>query len=124
VAEEKRKGRPKLTLKDIREQHGLEIDPSDPLQRGRYRRILDLLFAAGVKLEDTNISDIARGSAVKAAIDYADRTGGKAVTPIEQTIVVHKSAEESAASILEMLGQKRKEAEQAQQPTNKRTTIQ
>jgi hypothetical protein len=117
------KARAKLTLKDIREQHGLEIDSTDPKQRSRYRRTLDLLFAAGVKLEETNISDVARGSAIKAAIDYADRTGGKAVTPIEQTTtVVHKTAEESAASILEMLGQRRKEAEQPQPP--KVTTIQ
>ena len=117
MADEKRRGRHKLTLKDIREQHGLEIDPTDAYQRARYRKILDLLYTAGVKLEDSTISDIARGSAVKAAIDYADRTGGKAITPIEQTTtIVHRTAEESAASILEMLRQKKKDAEQAAQP--------
>jgi len=121
MADEKHKRRAK-TLKDIREQHGLEIDASDAKQRSRYRRTLDNLYTCGLKLEESNISDVARGSAVKAAIDYADRTGGKAITPIEQTLnVVHKSVEESAASILEMLGQKRKESEQAPQPTNPHT---
>ena len=117
MADEKRKGRPKLTLKDVREQHGLEIDVTDPQQRSRYRRTLDNLYTCGLKLEEPKITDVARGSAVKAAIYYADLAGGKAVTPIEQTLTVnHKSPEESAASILEMIGQKRKETEQAQKP--------
>lgn len=122
MANDKHKGRPKLTLKDIREQHGLEVDATDPNQRSRYRRTLDNLYACGLKLEEPKVNDVARGSAVKAAIDYADRTGGKAVTPIETTTtIVYKTVEESAKSILEMLGQKRKESEQAQQPAKSET---
>jgi hypothetical protein len=110
MADEKRKGRPKLTLKDIREQHGQEIDPSDPQQRSRFRRMLDNLYACGLKLEEKGISDIARGSAVKAAIDYADRTGGKAITPIEQTTtIVHKSPEEHAQDIFQILQRLKKD---------------
>jgi hypothetical protein len=61
---------------------------------------------------------------VKAAIDYADRTGGKPVTPIEQTLTVtHKSAEESASKLLELISDREKETKQAQQPI-KATTIQ
>ena len=82
----------KLTLKEIREHHGLEMDVSDPKQRSLYQRTLDNLYACGLKLEEA--SDVARGSAVKGAIDYADRTGGKAITPKEQsTTIVHKTAE-------------------------------
>ena len=97
----------KLTLREIREAHGAETDPYDPKQRSRYRRTLDNLYASGLKLEDKDISDIARGTAVKAAVDYADRTGGKAVTPVDVTqTVVHKSTEESVNHILEMLNRK------------------
>jgi len=76
-----------------------------------------------LKLEEANISDVTRGSAIEATQDYRDRTGGKPITPIEQTLnVVHKSPEESAASILEMLGQRRKEAATPQQAS--KTSIQ
>jgi len=114
MADEKRKGRPKLTFKEIRQQHGHETDPTDPKARIRYRRHLDNLSAAGVKLEDPNISDVGRGTAAKAAMFYVELVGDKATVPVDQTTtIVHKTVEESAASILEMLGQKRKEPEQA-----------
>jgi len=115
-------GRPKMTLKEMREKHGSTVDPSDPSQRTRYWRMMDALYAAGTKLEDKNLNDVARGTARSAASDYLDRTGGKATTPIEQTLnIVHKSAEEAAQSILEQLGQKKKEASQ---PQDKPQTIQ
>ena len=117
MPDDKRRGRHKLTLKEIREQHGLEIDPTDPKQRPRYRRHLDNLSARGLKLEEPNLSDVAAGTAARASMFYVEITGGKAITPIEQTTtVVHRTAEESAASILEMLRQKKKDAEQAPQP--------
>ncbi|HMK21298.1 MAG TPA: hypothetical protein VK466_03140 [Terriglobales bacterium] len=97
-------GRKKLTLKELREQHAAEIDPTDSQQRTRYRRTLDNLYRCGLKLEEPGISDVARGSAVKAAIDYCDRTGGKAVTPLDVTgTVTHKSTEQHVESILENL---------------------
>ena len=100
-------GRPKLTLKEIKEQHGLEVDISDPQGRSRYRRMLDLSYAAGLKLEEKEISDIARGSAIKAAIDYMDRTGGKAITPVDVTsTVTYLTPEQHAERILESLQQK------------------
>ena len=81
----------KLTLKEIREHHRPEIDVSDPKQRSRYQRTLDNLYACGLRLEEARC--VARGSAVKDAIDYADRTGGKAITPKDQfTPIVHKTA--------------------------------
>jgi hypothetical protein len=122
MTEEKRRGRPKLTFKEIRQQHGHETDPTDPKARSRYRRHLDNLSAAGVKLEDANISDVGRGTAAKAAMFYVELIGDKATVPVDQTTtIVHRSAEEAAASILEQLGQKRKEAAQ---PAEKSETIQ
>jgi len=117
MAEEKKHSR-KLTFRELADKHGHAVDPSDLYQRSRNKRMLDNLYAAGLKLEEPNISDVARGSAIKATQDYLDRTGGKPITPIEQTLnVVHKSPEESAASILEMLGQRRKEAASLPQPS-------
>ena len=111
----------KQTFREFAEQHGREPSPTDTKQRSRWRRHLDNLDAAGLRLEEPNLSDVARGTAVKAAMDYLDRTGGKPITPIEQTLnVVHKSPEESAASIVELIRAKKKE--QAQQP--KSPTIQ
>src|SRR5215472_4524383 len=110
MADEKlTKGRKKLTFREIAEQHGAEIDSTDPQQRTRYRRILDKEYERG--LSEKVYSQ-------KSAEHYMSRVSGKPITPIEQTLnVVHKSVEESAASILEMIGQKRKEARQAEQPT-------
>lgn len=117
MADEKKHSR-KVTFRELAEKHGREVDPSDLKERPRNRRMLDNLYAAGLKLEETNISDVARGSAIKATQDYLDRTGGKPITPIEQTLnVVHKSAEESAASILEMLASRRKDATAPPQAT-------
>jgi hypothetical protein len=112
-------GRPKLTLKELRERHGTEIDISDQYKRSRYARMLDAIYAAGIKLEDKNLDNIARGTARSAASDYLDRTGGKPTLAVEQTLsIVHKSAEEAAQSILEQLGQKKREAQQPQEPKN------
>jgi hypothetical protein len=117
-------GRPKMTLKEMREKHGSTVDPSDPSQRTRYWRMMDALYAAGIKLEDKNLNDVARGTARSAASDYLDRTGGKATTPIEQTTtVIHKSPEDAAKSLFELLhSEKPKEVVQPQ--TDKPETIQ
>jgi len=122
MPEEKRKGRPKLTAKDIGEQHAFEIDPLDAKGRTRYRRYLDDQYAGLLILEDPDASPVARGVAAKQVADWADRAVGKPVTPVDMTTtVVHKSVEESAASILEMIGQKRKATEQVPQPTKPQT---
>jgi hypothetical protein len=111
-------GRKKLSLREIREQHAAEIDVTDPRQRMRYRRTLDNLYAAGLKLEDPGISDVARGSAVKAAIDYADRTGGKAITPMEVTgTITTQTTEEHVKSILETVHMLKKAKEQPKPET-------
>ena len=102
-----RKGRSKTSFKDINEQHGLDVDVSDPKQRTRYRRMLDKIYERGLSDSLT---------AQKAAEEYCARVAGKPITPVDVTgTVTHQSTEQHVESILEMIA-----AKQAKIPPSER----
>jgi hypothetical protein len=89
-------GRSKLSFKEIAEQHGEALDPKDPKQRSRYRRMLDKIYERGLSEEMT---------AQKASEEYCARVAGKPITPVDVSgTVTHKNTEEHVESILETLG--------------------
>jgi hypothetical protein len=99
-------GRSKLSFKEIAEQHGEALDPDDPKQRSRYRRMLDKIYERGLSEEMT---------AQKASEEYCARVAGKPITPVDVSgTVTHKTTEEHVESLLETLGKT------APQPSSKR----
>jgi hypothetical protein len=86
-------GRKKLSFKEIAEQHGAELDASDPKQRTRFRRMLDKEYERG--LSEKVYSQ-------KSAEHYLSRVAGKPVTPQDVNVTVtHQSTEQHVESILE-----------------------
>ena len=103
-------GKKKASFKDINEQHGAEIDASDPKQRTRYRRMLDKIYERG--LSDTLVAQ-------KAAEEYCARVAGKPITPVDVTgTVTHKSIDQHVESILENIA-RLKQAKQTQTGSEK-----
>src|SRR5215472_6781862 len=84
-----------LSLRDVAEKHGMEVDATDPKQRARFRRVLDKIYERA--LGDTLTSQ-------KAAEEYCARVAGKPITPVDVTgTVTHQSVEAHVTSILENL---------------------
>ena len=86
--------RSKLSFKDIAEQHGEALDPDDPRQRTRYRRMLDKIYERGLSEEMT---------AQKASEEYCARVAGKPITPVDVSGTVTEGPEELVAAIKQCL---------------------
>ena len=87
--------RKKLTFREIAEQHGAELDATDPQNRTRFRRMLDKEYERG--LSEKVYSQ-------KSAEHYLARVAGKPVTPQDVTVTVtHQTTEQHLESVRETI---------------------